>query len=67
MTTKAEAIQVIQDLPDNATLEDIFDRLYLMEKIEKGLRSMEAGEHHTPEEVRAKVREWSKSSGQVQR
>jgi predicted transcriptional regulator len=67
MTTKAEIIRMIQELPDDASMDDIYDQLFLLEKLEKGLRSMEAGEHYTPDEARAKVKEWSKSSGQAQR
>jgi predicted transcriptional regulator len=67
MITKADAIKIIEELPDSASLEDIFDQLYLMEKIEKGLRSLEAGEVYTSDEVRAKVKEWSKSSGPAPR
>ena len=37
MTTKEKAISVINSLNDDATLDDVIDRLYLLRKIELGI------------------------------
>jgi hypothetical protein len=44
--TKSEIIQAIQDLPDDATLEDAMERLYFLAKIERGLNPRLAKQSH---------------------
>ncbi len=52
--TKSEIIQAIQDLPDDATLEDAMERLYFLAKIERGLAQSEAGETISHAEIKAR-------------
>jgi predicted transcriptional regulator len=42
-TTKQRAIQALQTLPDDATIDDAIERLCLIAKIEEGLRQSDAG------------------------
>ena len=44
MTTKEKAISVINSLSDDATLDDVIDRLYLLRKIELGIAQADAGD-----------------------
>ncbi len=44
MTAKEKAISVIQSLDDNATLDEMIDRLYLLRKIELGIAQADAGD-----------------------
>ena len=49
MTTKEKVIKVINSLSDDATLDDVIDRLYLLRKLELGMAQAELGdvmEHH---------------------
>ena len=50
---KTEIVRVIQDLPDDATVEDAMERLYFLAKIERGLEQSE-GETISHEEIKAK-------------
>jgi len=52
--TKSEIIEAIQDLPDDATLEDAMERLYFLAKIERGLAQYEAGETISHAEIKAR-------------
>jgi len=52
--TKTEIIQAIQDLPDDATLEDAMEKLYFLAKIERGLAQSEAGETISHAEIKAR-------------
>ena len=36
LTAKQLALRVVEQLPEDATLEDAMERLYLLEKIERG-------------------------------
>jgi predicted transcriptional regulator len=43
-TVKQKIFQVIERLPDAATLEDAIERLCFLAKVEEGLRQSDAGE-----------------------
>lgn len=48
-TAKQKALEAIQKLPPDATLEDAMERLVLLAKIERGLAELDAGKgvHHS--------------------
>lgn len=50
-TIKQRAIQALQTLPDDATIDDAIERLCLIAKIEEGLRQSEAGQLTDHQEV----------------
>ena len=50
---KTEIVRAIQDLPDDATVEDAMERLYFLAKIERGLEQSD-GETISHEEIKAK-------------
>lgn len=58
MTTKREIIKAIQELPDDATLEDAMERLYLLYKVERGLAQADAGQKVSQEEARSRMAKW---------
>jgi len=39
MTAKEKAVQAVQALPDDASIEDAMERLFLLAKVEKGLQA----------------------------
>lgn len=41
---KERALEAIRDLPEVATVEGVMERLYLLAKVEEGLRQAEAGQ-----------------------
>ena len=50
---KSEIVRAIQDLPDDATVEDAMERLYFLAKIERGLEQSD-GETIAHEEIKAR-------------
>jgi predicted transcriptional regulator len=58
--TKQQILKAIEDLPDDATVEDALDRLYLLYKVERGLRQADQGGFLTQEEVRERMAKWLK-------
>lgn len=50
---KTKIVRIIQDLPDDATVEDAMERLYFLAKIERGLQQSD-GETISHEEIRAR-------------
>lgn len=50
---KTEIVRAIQDLPDDATVEDAMERLYFLAKIERGLEQSD-GETIAHEDIKAR-------------
>ena len=55
---KQEAVEVIRNLPDDSTLEDIQYHLYVLEKIRKGRSDISKGQSCTQEEAKARLSRW---------
>jgi predicted transcriptional regulator len=51
-TEKQRAIEAIQALPEDATLDDAIERLCFIAKIEEGLRQSDSGELVSHDEVK---------------
>jgi predicted transcriptional regulator len=51
-TVKQRAIEALQTLPDDATIDEAIARLCLIAKIEEGLRQSDAGQLTDHEEVK---------------
>lgn len=54
---KEEVLRLVEQLPDDATWEDLQYAIYVREKIERGLADAAAGQVKTSEEIRAYFRE----------
>jgi hypothetical protein len=51
-TIKNEAHRIVDDLPEDASWEDLIYRIYVRQSIEAGLADVNAGRVETVEEVR---------------
>jgi predicted transcriptional regulator len=51
---KSEMVRAIQDLPEDATVEDAMERLYFLAKIERGLEQSDSGETISHAEIKAR-------------
>lgn len=58
MSVKAEIIKLIQELPENATLEDILYKIHVKAKIEEGLKEIEEGKGIPHEEAMERISKW---------
>lgn len=56
--TKEKLIQTIQELPDSFSVEELFDKIILLQKVEIGLLQSNAGQVVTTEEAREKLQKW---------
>jgi predicted transcriptional regulator len=52
--TKQDIVRAIQDLPEDATVEDAIERLYFLAKIERGLEQSEAGDTVSHDEIKSR-------------
>lgn len=57
---KEEIKQIIDQLPEDCSIEDVQYTLYVRSKINKGLKDIEEGNVITHEEVEERMRKWFK-------
>lgn len=60
MSAKENAIKVIQNLPENASTEEILEALCIHEKIERGLEDLDAGRVISHEDAKKRLARWLK-------
>ncbi len=60
MTVKEKIIKAVAELPADASIEDAMERLYLIGKIEKGLRQADEGKLVSHETVKRQMKRWLK-------
>jgi predicted transcriptional regulator len=60
---KAEALELIQKLPDEVTTDAIMEELYFKQQIDKGLHDVAEGRIITHQELKERIARWQKSSG----
>lgn len=58
VSAKQEVEQLLAQLPDDATLEDIQYHLHVLEKIQRGRADVTAGRSHTREQARERLSRW---------
>ncbi|TAK61621.1 MAG: hypothetical protein EPO24_05680 [Bacteroidetes bacterium] len=57
---KDAVTKLLKNLKDDVSYEDIMYEIYVLEKIERGLRDIEQGNVFSHEEVKASLKKWLK-------
>jgi predicted transcriptional regulator len=57
-SAKDEVRRILEQIPDNASFEDIQYHIYVREKIDRGLEDVEQGRVISQEEVERRIRKW---------
>lgn len=55
---KNQVIQIIKQLPDSVTVDDIFSELYFKLQVDVGLRELDEGKGILHQEVKKKMSKW---------
>ena len=55
MTDKQRALEAVEGLPDDATVEDAIERLCFIAKVKKGIDELDAGQGVPHDEVKRRV------------
>ncbi len=61
---KAEAIRLIESLPEHCSLEDIQYHLYIGQKVRRGQTDVDLGRFVPQEGAERRIAQWGKSTGQ---
>lgn len=57
-TAKQEIQKILDQLPEDATLEEVQYHIYVRQKIEQGLKDVEAGRVLTQAQVEQRLSRW---------
>jgi len=60
MQAKQQMLKANEELPDDANIVDALERLYLLYKIDRGIKQADAGELISQEESRQRMAKWLK-------
>ncbi len=60
MITKTQIINVIEQMPENLTIDQVIDHPVFLEKIEKGMNDSRQGKIYSKETAKAKLGKWLK-------
>lgn len=60
MLTKTNVIKTITRFPDSFSIDELVDKMILLDKIEKGIQDADSGKVISEEEVDKKIEEWLK-------
>jgi hypothetical protein len=55
---KTTVIESINKLPDEFSIDEVIERLIIIEKIEKGRQDVKDGKVNTEEQAKAKLTKW---------
>lgn len=58
MLTKEKLLQTLRDLPDKFSVEELFERVILLQKIELGMEQSDKGEVYSTIEAKEKLKKW---------
>jgi predicted transcriptional regulator len=58
MSLKEATLEVIKKLPDNASAEDIMEKVDFVNQVLEGLADSEAGRTKTTEELLKRIEKW---------
>jgi len=57
-TAKQDAIEAIEQLPDNVDFDEILYRLCVLHKIRQGVQDVEAGRGISSEDLAREIEQW---------
>ena len=60
MLTKAAVINTITRFPDHFSIDELVDKMILLDKVERGIKQADNGKVISEEELDKKIDEWSK-------
>ena len=60
MLTKTKVLETVKDLPNEFSLEDLMEKLIVLDKIEIGLQQVKDGKIMSTSELRQRLGKWLK-------
>lgn len=60
MSAKEQILKAIQELPQDASIEDAMEKLYLIYKVDRGIKQADAGAKISQDEAIKRMEKWLK-------
>ena len=60
MLSKRNVLKTIDKFPDSFSIDELVDKMILLDKIERGLKDADSGKLISEEELDEKIEEWLK-------
>ena len=60
MLTKKQVLSAIKNMPDNFETTQLFDQIFLINKVEEGRKQIKDGKGLSTEEAKKKLKKWLK-------
>jgi predicted transcriptional regulator len=57
---KTQLLETIQDMPEEFSVDELMERLLILQKIEEGQEQIASGQFYTEEEAKQKLGKWLK-------
>jgi hypothetical protein len=57
---KTQLLETIRDLPDEFSVDELMERLIILQKIEEAQLQIQAGQYYSEEEAKKKLEKWLK-------
>ena len=64
MVTKGQVINSLKDMPDQFSIDELMDKLILLQKVEMGLEQSQRGEVYSTQEAKEMLKQWPPWRGQ---
>jgi hypothetical protein len=64
MISKEKLLKSLEEMPEKINIDDLLDRILLMQKIEEGLLQSEQGQVTSHDSFKNEMAQWFKSTGQ---
>lgn len=57
---KTQLLETIQDMPDEFSIDELMEKLMILQKIEEGQEQIKSGRFYNEEEAKEKLAKWLK-------
>lgn len=58
MTEKKRILEIVREMPDDLTKEDVVEKLRFLQTVERGLKAVEEGQLLSHEEAKKRLGKW---------
>ncbi len=58
MLLKSIVLKIINDLPEKFSMDDLFEKMYVIEKVENGMEQSKNGQTISEEELDKEIEKW---------
>jgi len=60
MVRKEQVVNSLKELPDQFSIDELMDKLILLQKVDIGLAQSDRGEVYSEQEAREMLKQWAK-------